>query len=88
MKIKLGARVKDPINGYEGIVIARTDWLYGCVRIGVVASHLDKDGKPLGEEWFDEDRLEVLRKRVIKPKEVTTGGPNRNDGSRQKDPSR
>jgi len=41
--IKLGIRVKDSITGYEGVAIARTDWLYGCVRI-TIQGDLDKDG--------------------------------------------
>jgi hypothetical protein len=48
------------------------------VRIGVQPQEL-KDGKPVEEFWFDEDRLEEIdlppEKKSSKTK--TTGGPNR-----------
>ncbi len=77
--IQLGDKVRDSITGYSGIVVAITEWLYGCRRIGVQAQEL-KDGKPVEECWFDEQRLTETPK-------ATTGGP-RNDPSRASDPKR
>jgi hypothetical protein len=57
--ITLGSKVRDPITGFEGIVTARTEWLYGCVRVSVQAPEL-KDGKPIEEQWFDETRVEMI----------------------------
>ena len=57
MGIALGDKVKDRITGYTGIVVARTDWLYGCTRFSVQSSEL-KDGKPIEAEWFDEKALD------------------------------
>lgn len=31
--IKLGDKVKDKISGFEGLATARSEFLYGCVRI-------------------------------------------------------
>jgi hypothetical protein len=45
-KINLGAFVKDKITGFEGIVIGRTQWLYGCVRYTVQQRELDSNGYP------------------------------------------
>ena len=53
--IKLGDRVKDSITGYEGIAIARSEYLYGCVSIQVQLQEI-KDGK-LQSVWLDEQRL-------------------------------
>lgn len=32
MQVNLGDRVKDQVTGFEGIAIARTEWLFGCPR--------------------------------------------------------
>lgn len=31
----MGKLVRDKISGLEGIVVARTEWLYGCIRLNV-----------------------------------------------------
>lgn len=54
--IKLGQTVTDSITGFTGIATSRTEYLYGCVRIGVQPKELN-DGKPVQEEYFDEQRL-------------------------------
>ena len=33
--IELGEKVKDTITGFTGIATARTDYLYGCIRVEV-----------------------------------------------------
>ena len=53
--IKLGDRGKDSITGYEGIAIARSEYLYGCVSIQVQSREI-KDGK-MQSVWLDEQRL-------------------------------
>jgi len=67
--IKLGDEVKDKVTGFEGIAMARTEYLYGCVLIGVLLKVLSKDeGKPIDWVWFDEQCLDILS-------EAKTGGP-------------
>lgn len=56
-KFKLGEKVKDTITGYEGIVMARTEYWTGCNRYGVLSPKLTKDNKPAAWEWFDEPLL-------------------------------
>lgn len=56
MGVKLGEKVKDKISGFRGTVISRTEYYNGCWRIGVRASKLGSDGKPV-EEFFDEQDL-------------------------------
>lgn len=75
---KLGDVVKDRITGYKGTVVAKTLWLYGCIRVGVQSKRM-KDGKPVEAQWFDEGQVDVLSKAL--------GGPNRPHGA-VKDPSR
>ena len=57
---KLGDLVKDPITGYNGVVIAYSTYLQGCSRCGVQSREL-KDGRRIEPEWFDEPQLEVVQ---------------------------
>jgi hypothetical protein len=83
--IKLGENVKDSITGFNGKAVAKTEWLYGCIRIGVQSPNLDKDNKPLPVEWFDEAQLVLDDGNSGSSK--TPAGP-RDDPSRAKDPQR
>jgi hypothetical protein len=65
--IELGTRVKDSITGFSGVATARTEYLYGCVRVAVEPTEL-KDGKPIESVWFDEQRL-------AKDSPAQSGGP-------------
>ena len=44
MAINLGDKVTDTISGYSGIVVARYEYLNGCVRFQVEPDKLTKDG--------------------------------------------
>ena len=77
MAIKLGSKVVDSITGFEGIATARHEYLYGCVRITITPDKLH-DGKPVDEQWFDEQRLNLVEVRdpVVSPlSSARTGGP-------------
>ena len=63
-KIELGDRVKDKITGLKGIVTARHEYLYGCLRMAVQPEE-GKDGKPIETFVVDEPQLELLKKGVI-----------------------
>ena len=45
-KIDLGDVAKDTITGFEGVVVAQSKWLHGCVRMTLQPREL-KEGKPL-----------------------------------------
>jgi hypothetical protein len=64
--VKLGDKVTDSLTGFTGIATARTEYLYGCVRILVEPTEL-RDGKPVEGQYFDEQRLAADSK-------VPTGG--------------
>lgn len=58
--LKLGDKVKDRVSGFEGVAIARTVWLNGCVRWTIQPDGLDKDGKLREANTFDDHQLEVV----------------------------
>lgn len=90
--IELGWKVRDQITGFEGIAIARTEWLYGCTRYVIEPNKLDKDGKLPDPHSFDEQRLIVLERspKFISPDMTDAakkpGGP-RPDPHRYADPT-
>ncbi len=78
MSIKLGSRVRDTITGFEGILTSRTEYLYGCVRVGVEPTGLDKDGNIPETGHFDEQRIAFIKTIPMEKSEesnATTGGP-------------
>ena len=72
--LKLGDLAKCKITGFEGVIVARTDWINGCVRMALQAKTLDKDGKPLVPETFDVEQLELVKPEVHEKGEAS-GGP-------------
>lgn len=70
--IGLGDKARDTITGFTGIVIGRTEWLNGCVRLTVQAQAL-KDSSPVEPANFDIEQLELLQVGHAPTKE--TGGP-------------
>jgi hypothetical protein len=57
MAIKLGTIVTDTITGFKGVAISRTEFLHGCVRIGVQPKKLTTDGKRADVDFIDEKLL-------------------------------
>jgi hypothetical protein len=69
--------VRDTVTGFTGVVVARTEWLNGCVRMLVQPQEL-KDSRPIEADWVDVQQLELVHagpKTEVSP----AGGP-------QKDP--
>ncbi len=56
-KFELGENVADVITGYAGTILARIEYLTGCIQYGVQQRSVDKDGKIQTWEWIDESRL-------------------------------
>ena len=77
-KIQLGDRVRCKYTGYVGTVVARTEFINGCVQCSV-ASKIGKDNKmPIdGDPGIDEGSLEVIKpkKKPRKKRERRYGGP-------------
>jgi hypothetical protein len=66
--ITLGQTYTDRITGYEGIATAKTEYLFGCVRVLLEPKKLTEKGKVEEGEWFDEQRLK-------QDSEAEVGGP-------------
>jgi len=88
--VNLGDKVRDQLSGLTGIVVSRTEWMYGCVRCGVQPQEL-KDGKPVESTVFDEPQLEIVQRGALpnvkhwrEPERVTAGA--RDDVKRRPDP--
>ena len=76
-QILIGDTVEDTITGLKGVVIARTEWLHGCVRMVIQPREL-KDGKPVDTACVDEPQLKIITEgpRHAKPISKHPGGPN------------
>ncbi len=59
MAVKLGNKVRDTVTGFEGVAIAKHEFLHGCVRISVQPQSLH-DGKPVEAQVFDEPQLDLV----------------------------
>lgn len=78
MTIKLGSKVRDILTGFEGIAVARTTFLYGCVRVCIESTEILKG--EVVENWFDEQRVETVKKtkpKVSPESSAGAGGPQR-----------
>lgn len=75
MKINLGDKARDLVTGFEGICVARTQWLNGCVRCTIQPQGLDKDGKAIDTLTIDEPQLHLLSANVVPVGNPDTGGP-------------
>ena len=70
----LGKRAKDKITGFEGVIVGKTSYLFGCDVYGITPE--SKEGKLNDTCWFDEGRVEILGD-GIDPAEVRV---NKNGG--------
>jgi hypothetical protein len=71
--VQLGDVVRDRVTGFQGVIVARTEWLNGCWRI-TVTPPADKDGKLADSQTFDEFQLELVASTRHVPNKHT-GGP-------------
>jgi hypothetical protein len=74
--IGLGDKVRDKVTGLEGIVIARTEWMYGCVRLIVQPQKLH-DGKPVDNYTIDEPQAELIQAGAIQAQVAAPEEPRR-----------
>ena len=72
---KLGDFVRDYVSGFEGIVIGKAEYLYGCVQILIQPESLQENGQPTESRWMDEQRFDPNS-------EAEAGGPQ-NEPPRQ-----
>jgi hypothetical protein len=73
-KFDLGEEVTATPGGFTGVIVSRTEFMYGCVRYNVEATTSDNDIKSF---HFDEDALAstaVPDVHTPKAERVRTGG--------------
>lgn len=58
-----GKKAKDKVTGFKGIITGRCDYMYGCGQY-LLMPVVDKNGKKMDGEWFDEGRIEITGKGV------------------------
>ncbi len=71
--IKIGDTARDSVTGFEGMVVALTQWLHGCTRVTLQPQKLH-DGKPIEAITFDLPQLVLVRAKDHQPLRKT-GGP-------------
>lgn len=64
-RVELGDLVRCKITGFEGICVARTEWISGCARI-TLQPPCGKDGKVPEGQTFDEPMVEVKKRAKLK----------------------
>ncbi len=70
MRAELGKKYVDRVLDIEGVAMARTEYLNGCVR---VCLEYVVDGKPV-EYWIDETQIEEKVEEKVAPR-GNSGGP-------------
>lgn len=73
-QIKFGSEGKDIVTGLTGIIVARVEYISGCVHLGIAPPA--KDGKVPDTVYIDEDRVEIIGEGVVM-KITNDGGPQR-----------
>ena len=58
--INLGDKVKDVVTGFEGVAMAKIEYITGCVRYEVLPDKL-KEGKPMDSVWIDVSQLTIVK---------------------------
>lgn len=87
--VKVGDVVRDRFSGVEGVAIARTEWLYGCVRI-TIQPRGEKDGRPVDMFVINEPQCDVLAPSNISEESRESAGTHgdRPTPQRSQDPQR
>lgn len=67
-KYELGLEARDPISEFEGIIVSRVNYLFGCAQYGI-APKKTADGQIPSTQYFDEARIEILGPGVYKSDE-------------------
>ena len=72
--IEFGTQVQDRVSGFKGTVTGWCHYISGCAQY-LVSSKAKADGS-LGESnWFDENRIEVIKgKKIVLENQPQTPG--------------
>jgi hypothetical protein len=72
--IKLGDLCRDTVTQFEGVAIARTEYISGCARVSLQPA-VGKDGKLAEQGHFDEPMLKVVKAQQVASLPSNRGGP-------------
>lgn len=72
-KHDLGSEVSTKVAKLRGIIVSRSECLYGCNRY-YIQPPVDKDGKIPDGWWMDEDDI-IYEGKGVEAKPRNTGGP-------------
>jgi len=78
----MGAKVKDTLSGFTGVVIARSEHMTGCNQVFVLPES-DKANEMKDGNWIDIERIELIEDRAVELSARRTGSdipPPRTDG--------
>ena len=53
----LGKQARDKVTGFDGIIVGKINYLFGCGQYGIAPK--SSDGKVNETNWFDEGRIEI-----------------------------
>ena len=62
--INLGQTYKDAVTGFEGMAVGKVAYISGCSQV-LLAPKVDRDGKLLDSQWFDEQRCRAVSEEVL-----------------------
>ena len=65
--IELGDIVRDKLTGFKGVVVAKIQFLNGCIQYSVLPK-AKKTGEYPEDVGIDEQNIEIISKRNQKPK--------------------
>lgn len=72
--LKLGDKARCQISGFEGVIVAMTEWLNGCRRVTIQPNAMF-EGKPVDNQTFDAEQVEKVEAGPeLSP--TRTGGPS------------
>lgn len=67
-KFNLGQRAKDVVTGFSGVIMSRIQYMTGCNQYGICPTKLDKEGKTIEWNYYDENRIVLAGKALKLPK--------------------
>lgn len=79
--VKIGAKYRDRVSGFEGICVGRVDFLGGCTRLSL-RGRVDKDNKLPEPMLLAVERAELVDDTPVKEaaeRATKTGGPGKTD---------
>lgn len=62
--VGLGARVKDTLTGFHGIVISRVEYLTGCNQVFILPES-EKPNELKDGHWFDIERVQLIHEKAV-----------------------